>query len=104
MSRKFYLEGVNNYYFNAGKMQNTVMDEAVRTPRDLRTCRARVWQEEWEPMPWDLCRRTVCMETRNQTYNRLDQRQRNNLEARLRRYRQYQVHYYGSPSEKETRK
>ena len=75
-----------------------------KSPRYVKTSRARVWQAEWEPMPWDFCRRTVCTETEPQTYSSLEQRERSKREARLKRYRQYQVHFYGSPREKETKK
>ena len=78
--------------------------EAAKSPRYVRTSRARVWQEEWDPMPWDMCRRTVLTETQPQTYDSAEERERSRREARLRRYRQYQVHFYGSPCEKEIKK
>ena len=74
------------------------------SPRCVKTSRARVWQEEWDPMPWDFCRRTAHTETQRQTYDRAEQRERGKREARVRRYRQYQVHFYGSPGEREIKK
>lgn len=74
------------------------------SPRYVNTCRARVWQEAWDPMPWDHCRRTVETETRGQTYSSAEEKERNWRDAKLDRYRQYQVHFYGSPKEKESKK
>lgn len=73
------------------------------SPRYVKTSRARVWQEEWDPMPWDFCRRSTYTETQRQTYDRDEQREHSKREARVRRYRQYQVHFYGSPGERETK-
>lgn len=66
--------------------------------------RDRVWQKEWEPMPWDHKRRTVYTETSDATYDRQEERMRNKRESRMRRYREYQVFYYGTPAEREARK
>ena len=43
-------------------------------------------------------------ETGGQTYNFAEEREKNWRDARLDRYRQYQVHFYGSPMEKESKK
>lgn len=74
------------------------------SPRYVKTSRARVWQEEWEPVPWDYCRRTMCTETRRETYNSAEEKEQNKRDAKLQRYRQYQVHFYGSPGEREVKK
>ncbi len=91
--------------------------EEIITPRDVKTSRARVWQEEWYPMPWDYSRRTACTETMHwveprETYvttyvDRFGARERREGKKhneRVRRYKQYQVHFYGDPKEKEMRK
>ena len=67
-----------------------------------RTSRARVWQKEWEPMPWDNKRRTAQTETTEETFRMQEERLRNKREAKMRRYRDYQVYYYGSPSQKKS--
>ena len=66
-----------------------------------RSSRARVWQKEWEPMPWDHKRRTAQMETGEETFRLQEERLRNKREAKMRRYKDYQVYYYGSPSQKQ---
>ena len=78
--------------------------EVAKSPRNVKTSRARVWQEEWEPMPWDYCRRTAFTETKSPTYSWHEERERCKRDAKMRRYRQYQVHFYGSPVEKEKKK
>ena len=75
-----------------------------KSPRDLPTCRARVWQEEWDPMPWDEARRTVQLETRGHGCGRYEESRRNRWDTRQKRYRQYQVHFYGAPRDKEMKK
>lgn len=80
------------------------MSDFKKTPRLVRASRARVWQEEWEPVPWDYSRRTVCTETADQTYSSREEREKHWREAKLQKYRRYQVHYYGSPTEKEMAK
>ena len=84
-------------------MRNAVM-EVAKSPRDVKTSRARVWQEEWEWTPWDYCRRTACTETGPPTHSWHEERERNKREVRMSRYRQYQIHFYGSPVEKERKK
>lgn len=85
------------------RQQDSQQDkEPSRTPRDLPTCRARVWQAEWEPMPWDVCRRTPWTETRGHGCGRYEESKR--WATRQNRYRQYQVHFYGSPTDKESKK
>lgn len=78
--------------------------EMEPSPRFVKTSRARVWQEEWEPMPWDYCRRTMCTETQRETYDSTEARERTKRNTKLGRYRQYQVHFYGSPREREIKK
>lgn len=78
-----------------------VMDTPAQPPP--RTSRARVWQKEWEPMPWDNKRRTVQTETTAETYSMQEERMRNKRDAKMRRYRDYQVYYYGSESQKQHR-
>lgn len=70
-------------------------------PVPPRTSRARVWQKEWDPMPWDNKRRTAQTETTEETFRMQEERLRNKREARMRRYRGYQVYYYGSPFQKQ---
>ena len=68
------------------------------------TSRARVWQEQWEPMPWDYRRRTFQTETQRETYDCSEERDSKWRGAKMQRYKQYQVHFYGSPREKEIKK
>ena len=75
-----------------------------KNPREVRASRARVWQEEWQPVPWDYCRRTAFTETAKETYGSAEEREKKMKEARLQKYRRYQVYYYGSPAEKEIQK
>ena len=86
--------------------QAKVKEEEIRTPRpkEVRSSRARVWQEGWDPMPWDHCRRTPYTETKKETYQSLSEREKKRREAKLNRYQQYQRQFYSSPSEREIRK
>ena len=74
-----------------------------------------MWQEAWDPMPWDECRRTVLTETQGhraggcgrfeaaiQCSN--NSSRRNKWAGRQQRYREYQIHFYGSPIDKEMKK
>ncbi len=74
-------------------------DESSLSPP--RTSRARVWQKEWEPMPWDHRRRTAHTETTEETFRMQEERLRNKRDAKMRRYRDYQVYYYGTHSQKQ---
>ena len=69
-----------------------------------RTSRARVWQKEWEKTPWDNTRRTVQTETTNATHISQTIRAQNKRTAKMERYKDYQVYYYGSQGDKEVRK
>ena len=69
-----------------------------------KSSRARVWQKEWEKMPWDFTRRTVVTETVDATHQSQTARVENKRNARLQKYRDYQVFYYGSEKEKAVRK
>ena len=77
------------------------MSEDASSLSTPRTSRARVWQKEWEPMPWDHKRRTAQTETTEETFRMQEERLRNKREAKMRRYRDYQVYYYGSHSQKQ---
>ncbi len=69
-----------------------------------KTSRARVWQKEWESMPWDNIRRTAFTETVDPTYMAQSERIQNKICKKKERYESYQVYYYGSEKEKAVRK
>ncbi len=73
-------------------------------PGGLPTSRARVWQKEWDSMPWDNTRRTACTETTDPTYQAQSVQIGNKRCAKMEKYKDYQVFYYGSEREKAVRK
>ena len=68
-------------------------------PHCAMASRNRVRQKEWETMPWDNYRRTVCTETTEATYEMQKDRLGKKRDARMKRYRGYKVYYYGDSEE-----
>lgn len=67
--------------------------------RRIKTCRERVRQKEWYPMPWDDKRRTAQFETVDENYRMFLQRHSKMLEAKRHKLDEYRVFYYGSPEQ-----
>ena len=70
----------------------------------IRVSRERVRQKEWYPMPWDDTRRTPQTETVAKDYEMQLKRDQSRLSARQKRYREYQIYYYGTDTERELHK
>ena len=71
---------------------------------NVRASRDRVWQKEWERMPWDHTRRTVATETETVTSKWQKERFQNKRDVKTKKHRDYQVFYYGTSEQRQHRK
>ena len=73
----------------------------MSTPKQsrVRTCRERVRQKEWFPMPWDDTRRTVVFETVDATHKMQVEKNKRHTEAKRQKLDEYRVFYYGTPEQ-----